>query len=111
MLCAGLTQKRIWQPVEVVGLVVTVTPWGCLLPGPALCTALDNPILCFRSVHLGTSVRWSSAFSNVTRNCTSMELWGTVILAKKAVFKNAEVGASVSLMVVLRMERLGGDEK
>ena len=56
-------------------------------------------------------MRWSSAFSNVTRNCTSMELWGTVILAKKAVFKNAEVGASVSLMVVLRMERLGGDEK
>lgn len=32
-------------------------------------------------------------------------------MAKKAVFKNAEVGASVSLMVVLRMERLGGDEK
>lgn len=32
-------------------------------------------------------------------------------MAKKAVFKNAEVGASISLMMVVRMERLGGGEE
>lgn len=32
-------------------------------------------------------------------------------MVKKAVFKNAGVGASVSLMMVVRMRRLGGGEE
>ena len=34
MLCMGLTQKRIQQPVEVAGLVVMVTPWGACCQAP-----------------------------------------------------------------------------